>query len=46
MKSDLSKITLEMAKGFGLFAMRTILSGEGDQILEVAETNLRQPARE
>ena len=36
------KITLEQAKGFGLFAMRTILSGEGDQILEVAKTNLRQ----
>ncbi|MGO9874856.1 MAG: ubiquinone-dependent pyruvate dehydrogenase [Acidimicrobiia bacterium] len=40
------KITLEQAKGFGLFAMRTILSGEGDQILEVAKTNLRQLARE
>ncbi len=40
------KITLEMAKGFGLFAMRTILSGEGDQIVEVAKTNLHQLARE
>jgi pyruvate dehydrogenase (quinone) len=40
------KITLEQAKGFGLFAMRTILSGEGDQIVEVAKTNLRQLARE
>jgi pyruvate dehydrogenase (quinone) len=40
------KITLEQAKGFGLFAMRTILSGEGDQIIEVAKTNLRQLARE
>ena len=40
------KITLEQAKGFGLFAMRTILSGEGDQIVEVAKTNLRQLALE
>jgi pyruvate dehydrogenase (quinone) len=40
------KITLEQAKGFGLFAMRTILSGKGDQIIEVAKTNLRQLARE
>jgi pyruvate dehydrogenase (quinone) len=40
------KITLEQAKGFGLFAMRTILSGEGDQIIEVAKTNLHQLARE
>jgi len=40
------KITLEQAKGFGLFAMRTILTGEGDQIIEVAKTNLRQLARE
>ena len=40
------KVTLEQAKGFGLFAMRTILSGEGDQIVEVAKTNLRQLALE
>jgi pyruvate dehydrogenase (quinone) len=40
------KITLEQAKGFGLFAMRTILSGQGDEIIELAKTNLRQLARE
>jgi hypothetical protein len=40
------KITVEQAKGFGLFAMRTIHSGEGDQIIDVAKTNLRQLARE
>ena len=40
------RITLEQAKGFGLFAMRTILSGEGDHIIEVAKTNLRELARE
>jgi pyruvate dehydrogenase (quinone) len=40
------KITLEQAKGFTLFAMRTILSGGGDEIIELAKTNLRQLARE
>jgi pyruvate dehydrogenase (quinone) len=40
------KITLEQAKGFGLFAMRTILSGGGDKIIELAKTNLRQLAKE
>lgn len=40
------KITLEQAKGFSLFATRTILSGEGDQIIELAKTNLRQLALE
>jgi pyruvate dehydrogenase (quinone) len=40
------KITLEQAKGFSLFALRTILSGGGDEIIELAKTNLRQLARE
>jgi pyruvate dehydrogenase (quinone) len=40
------KVTLEQAKGFTLFAMRTILSGGGDEIVELAKTNLRQLARE
>jgi len=40
------KVTLEQAKGFSLFAMRTILSGQGDEIIELAKTNLRQLARE
>jgi pyruvate dehydrogenase (quinone) len=40
------KVTLEQAKGFGLFAMRTILSGGGEEILELAKTNLRQLSRE
>jgi pyruvate dehydrogenase (quinone) len=35
------KITLEQAKGFTLYATRTILSGRGDEILELARTNLR-----
>jgi pyruvate dehydrogenase (quinone) len=40
------KITFEQAKGFSLFAMRTILTGGGDEIVELAKTNLRQLARE
>ncbi|MEU1628128.1 ubiquinone-dependent pyruvate dehydrogenase [Streptomyces sp. NPDC020096] len=36
------KITLEQLKGFTLFATRTILSGRGDEILELAKTNLRE----
>jgi pyruvate dehydrogenase (quinone) len=36
------KVTLAQAKGFTLYATRTILSGGGDQILELAKTNLRQ----
>jgi hypothetical protein len=40
------KITLEQAKGFSLFALRTILSGGADEILELAKTNLRQLSRE
>ena len=35
------KITFEQAKGFTLYATRTILSGGGDEILELARTNLR-----
>jgi pyruvate dehydrogenase (quinone) len=40
------KITFEQAKGFSLFAMKTILSGGADEIIELAKTNLRQLARE
>ncbi|MCU1430510.1 MAG: Pyruvate dehydrogenase (cytochrome) [Actinomycetia bacterium] len=35
------KITLEQVKGFTLYATRTILSGDGEEILEIARTNLR-----
>jgi len=35
------KITLAQAKGFTLYATRTILAGGGDEILELARTNLR-----
>ncbi|MEA2213886.1 MAG: hypothetical protein QOF83_3834 [Solirubrobacteraceae bacterium] len=40
------KITLAQAKGFTLYATRTILSGGADEILELARTNLRELARE
>ncbi|MFE5811928.1 ubiquinone-dependent pyruvate dehydrogenase [Streptomyces sp. NPDC056479] len=36
------KLTLEQIKGFTLFATRTVLSGRGDEILELTRTNLRQ----
>ena len=36
------KVTLEQAKGFGLFALRAVLSGRGDELLDLAETNLRR----
>jgi pyruvate dehydrogenase (quinone) len=40
------KITMEQAKGFSLFALRTVLSGGTDEIVELAKTNLRQLGRE
>jgi pyruvate dehydrogenase (quinone) len=38
------QITAAQAKGFTLWATRSILSGEGDAVVEVARTNLRQLA--
>jgi len=35
-------ITVEQAKGFGLFALKAVLSGRGDELLDLAETNLRR----
>jgi pyruvate dehydrogenase (quinone) len=40
------KLTLEQIKGFTLYATRTILSGAGTEILELAKTNLRDIAAE
>jgi pyruvate dehydrogenase (quinone) len=40
------KITLEQIKGFTLFATRSILSGQGNELVELAKTNLRQLAHE
>jgi len=36
------KLTYGQIKGFTLYATRTILSGEGSELLEVTKTNLRQ----
>ena len=35
-------ITAQQMKGFSLFAMRTVLSGRGDELIDLARTNLRQ----
>jgi pyruvate dehydrogenase (quinone) len=35
-------ITLEQTKGFTLYALRTVLSGRGDELLNLAKTNWRQ----
>jgi pyruvate dehydrogenase (quinone) len=34
-------IELAQAKGFSLYMMRAILNGRGDEIVELARTNLR-----
>jgi pyruvate dehydrogenase (quinone) len=39
-------MTFAQAKGFSLWATRSVLSGEGDEVLEVVKTNLRQLALE
>jgi pyruvate dehydrogenase (quinone) len=36
------KISVAQAKGFTLWATRSVLSGRGDEVLEVARTNARQ----
>ncbi|MGC3994227.1 MAG: ubiquinone-dependent pyruvate dehydrogenase [Propionicimonas sp.] len=35
-------IKLDQAKGFALYAMRTLLSGRGDELLDLTKANLRQ----
>jgi pyruvate dehydrogenase (quinone) len=40
------RVTLKQATGFTLWATRSILSGEGDAVVDVARTNLRQLAVE
>ena len=37
-------ITVAQAKGFTLWATRSVLSGRGDEVLQVARTNLRELA--
>ncbi len=38
------QISVAQAKGFTLWATRSVLSGDGDAVIEVAKTNLRQLA--
>lgn len=35
-------VTAEQVKGFTLFAIRTVLSGRGDELLDLASANFRQ----
>ena len=35
-------VTAEMAKGFTLYMLKAVLSGRGDEIVELARTNLRR----
>jgi pyruvate dehydrogenase (quinone) len=35
-------VTAAQAKGFGLWALRSVLSQHGDELVEVAKTNLRE----
>ena len=34
------KIQLEQAKGFSLFLLKAIINGRGDEVIELARTNL------
>ena len=36
------KVSVAQAKGFALWAGRSVLGGAGDEVIEVAGTNLRQ----
>jgi pyruvate dehydrogenase (quinone) len=33
-------ITLEMAKGFSLYMLRAVMNGQGDQVIDLAKSNL------
>jgi len=33
-------VTVEMAKGFTLFMVKAVMSGRGDELVELAKTNL------
>jgi len=39
---DLRALTARQAGGFALWASRSVLSGSGDQVVDLARTNLRQ----
>jgi pyruvate dehydrogenase (quinone) len=33
-------INLEQVKGFSLWALRTVINGRGDELIDVAKTNI------
>ena len=33
-------VTIEMAKGFTLYMVKAVMSGRGDELLDLAQTNL------
>ena len=35
------KVELEQVKGFSLYALKAVLNGRGDELVELAKTNLR-----
>lgn len=35
------KIKLEQAKGFSLYMLKAVINGRGDEVVELAKTNLR-----
>ena len=37
-------ITIEQARGFGLYLLHAVLSGRGDEVLDLAQTNLFESA--
>jgi pyruvate dehydrogenase (quinone) len=37
-----ARVTAEMAKGFTLYMLKAVMSGRGDEIVELARTNLRR----
>ena len=36
------KVQLEQAKGFSLYMLKAIINGRGDEVVELARTNLRR----
>jgi pyruvate dehydrogenase (quinone) len=36
------RVTAEMAKGFTLYMLKAVLSGRGDEVVELAQSNLRR----
>ena len=37
---DAPEITVEMAKGFTLYMVKAVMNGRGDEVIDLAKTNL------